>query len=313
MSNPIYMFYGTNPSEYVLSPLYNYMKKLSFDCLEIKDPEFDSVYEHLKKLKNKDVVFITSAHLFLDHYYYRKQNDNKDMIQALEIIDYLNPVKKIYYPHDLTEPIHQEIKWLGIFDMLLSPVPYFKHMNRYLEVIEVGWIKKEFSLNLINESKPPKAVLFLSHLVMFMRLGFEVMYSFIKPLLNLGVRVKLPEWPGVEEFEHKLKRLGVFVYPSSSNIFKVMEENEIILSNSTSSVNLEAALSGKQTLNLIDNIWPVSRQIELFNGIQNIDILTVEQATTKVKLLLNGEKTVISSPDILLPFNFSEAVANIIR
>lgn len=138
-----YLFYGFN-GEYVLNPVYKEMIKRGYSCVEI-----DTAYEldqkgKLDTLKGKQVVLVTCAHVFFD-----KLNINMiyptypDSYSVLEVMDYLKPVRSIYYPHDLMDGFsHADKDYFSLFDYYLSPLPVNAHGNRYCPVVNVGWVKK---------------------------------------------------------------------------------------------------------------------------------------------------------------------------
>jgi hypothetical protein len=313
ISNKVILFFGYgNGTEYVLNPLYTYMMKQGYTCIELDMMKVSNSLDILSNLVNKEVIFVTSSHLFMDHKNFIQyvNIDEGEIISALEVIDLIKPLKSIYYPHDLVTPLlKQDLRWLSLFDVLLSPLPNLNHLSRYTEVVEVGWIKKDKMINPSSQviHTDIKVALSLSNIRYYMNLGFDETYDIWKPIFDLGVGIKLPYWPGSEEFGKCFELKGVKVYPSNMNVYKLIEDHDIIITNSTTSVSIEAGLSGRMVLNVLDGVCTEQEQKQYTQGIACIETVTFDECVNEIKKLTYGERKLSNFKEVLLPFNYELA------
>jgi hypothetical protein len=280
---------------------------VEIDLLHTKDP-----LGIIRSLRDEPVVFITSSHLFFD-----KKNFSTiyqfegEIISPLEVIDYLKPIKKIYYPHDLGEPmLPYDLHLISQFDVILSPLPYLsKYKSFNLDVVEVGWIKKRNTLKTKILTQNPKIAHAMSDFVMYYNKGFEKTIEYWGKLWKNGVKVKLPDWYGSQKFEEEFPKYQVIFYPSTLNIIDIINENDIIITNGKTSVSYEAALSGKLTLNILEN--PILRTLQKnkFIGVQNIKFFSMDECLKYIseKHYLSDQLDISMAVDRLKPFNFKLA------
>ncbi|MEK3725844.1 hypothetical protein [Paenibacillus sp. FSL H8-0034] len=306
-----FLFFGFGEgSEYVLKPLYEYMVKNKHYCIEIDMMKTLKAKEIIKSLRGKDIVFITSAHLFMDQKNFSPYYQDGEIISALEVIEYLKPVKCIYYPHDLVTPVlPQDLKWLSLFDVFLSPLPNLSHLRRYSDVIEVGWIKKtkETSSSDFYGARELRVAFSMSSIGYYFRLGYEKTYDVWEPLFKEGIGIKLPFWPGVKPFEEFLAQKGVTIYPSNMNIFDLIDNNDVIVTNTTTSVTIEAALSGRMVLNVLDGVVTEREQRDYAMGLPSVSTCSLEDCITAIRNVRKGLRNVDNYKQILRPFNFELA------
>ncbi|MCM3128280.1 hypothetical protein ACFQ3J_18330 [Paenibacillus provencensis] len=313
MDDRIYLFFGYS-SEYVLNPLYTEMCKMGYRCVEIEMSSHKDIRSTVKSIKGQEIVLITSAHLFYDAHNFEKTFNyrHSEWTHCLELIEFLNPIKKVYYPHDLTSPLTEwDVDYISLFDLFLSPLPYLDHFNRYLRTVEVGWIKKR-SLSVNTGNKNQLTHLF-SNINFFERMDFKDFYKYWAPLYDLGVGVKLPKWQSSNVLEQKLHSCGVRIVPSSSNIFEIIENSSVVVTNGTSSVNIEAALCGKHVVNIWDGVSSLQEHRKSFNGLPQIKILPFLDAVSYIREIKNAQEELDKFEDILKPFDFINAVAQIVR
>ena len=252
---PFFLFFGYG-AEYSLGPLYTHMKAQGDTCIEIDLLKSKDVIKKIKSLIGKEVIFITSSHFLLDEKNFSYHYKNTGNIYCpLEIISILNPVCSIYYPHDLTEPIkEEEIFYLHLFDLFLSPLNNLNYLKKYIPMSYVGWIKnvKKNAESLTAHINTSKKVFFSVYQV-HLNKGLDLYYKKYKSLFDLGVAVKLPYWSESEKFENYLINRGVNVYPNKMNSLEIMKENEIIYTQALSSTVLESSMLGKKIIYILDN------------------------------------------------------------
>ncbi len=313
--NFTYLFYGFN-GEYVLNPVYKEMIKRGYTCLEI-----DTAYEldqkgKLDTLKGKQVVLVTCAHVFFDKLNINNiYPDYPDSISVLEVMDYLKPVRSIYYPHDLMDGFtHVDKDYFSLFDCYLSPLPVNAHGNRFCPVINVGWIKKN---KIMSKRENGGGNLQINHGVgyfQYYKNNLDNMYNVFHDLWNLGVSLKLPH--GLlnrHNIESYFSSKNIKLYRDDANIYDLIDDSDIVITNADTAVTIEASLSGRKVINIFDenaNI-PYEYQANLLQGLPNVDIMTCQKAVAYIKDLLLNNTIITSHEDLMKPFDM-EKVINII-
>ncbi len=305
----LYLFYGYG-CEYSLAPLANYMRERSFNVIELDLLYISNTYEILKSIKGKDVVFITSWHLFFDKNNFNKERE-MDVLSPLEVIDYLKPVRSIYYPHDLTTFLHEEEwSWLDLFDVVLAPYKnndYFL-IKKHTQVVNVGWIKKQIPSDPVKNKEELRIVHFPSNLSYIKNFSPEQYYEMWKPLFNKGVCVKFPLTGSFERYKKALEYNGVKLIDPSKTVFDIINDYNIIISTGSSSVAYEAGLSGRPVIAVLDGAIRKEKYHEILpdhNWLYKLDIIGTADLIDEVKkcnIVLN------SGPDVLPPMNFEKAV-----
>lgn len=247
---PTYLFYGFG-SEYVLHSIFTIMVRRGYSCIEIDALTMGDSRKLIDNLKGSPVIFITSAHLNLSEknfkHFYKTESH---FYGVLEILSLLKPIKKIYIPHDLTQPlIDYEKEVLNQFDIFLSPCEPFTSMHApYCKTIEVGWIKYKKN----KRVKSKGIIWFLSDFVIHLRMGAKQSRKFLHPILHQGVGIKFPLWPGHDEFEDYFNNLEYIVYPAEENTIELIQKHDTILTNGLSSLIAESYFMGKNTINIME-------------------------------------------------------------
>lgn len=243
-----FLFFGYG-SEYSLHDLCTYLKQAGHDCVEIDMLSHPDVMGALRALEGRTVVFLTSAHPLYDDQNFFYYKTHRKVVSALHVISTLKPVASIYYPHDLKDPVkEEELPYLPLFDLFLSPLEKLQALEALVPVKQVGWIKRQRSTARVmpEDFNPRRKVFFTGAYQYYLNLGFDHFYKEYAPLFDAGVAVKLPLWHETERFEEFLRARGVTVYPSHANSIHVMEENEVIFTQALSSVSIEACGIGKR-------------------------------------------------------------------
>jgi len=305
-NNILYVFFGVG-TEYTLNPLYNYMKEQGYNCIEITTATCNDMKKALCELKAKECIFITSAHVFLDETYSYYINESCNL-SALEAIDILKPVKIVHYPHDLSSLLHDfDLPWLySIFDLILFPFDGYTHLScNGKPIYNVGWIKK---LNKTGIGKRFQVGHGTGENSYYYNLGLEHIYNIFCNVWKQGVIIKdglLKQWNIIKQFYDKNKLN--YIEPSKS-IFELIDSCEIMLTNSLTSINLESALSGRYTINMLDGIFEKSIHEKYFGSLPNLKILTIDDTVELLKDYYNNEFIPPQGEDLLKCFDFKLAV-----
>lgn len=302
--NKLYVFFGCWV-EYQLHPLYVYMKEQGYNCVEIIPDLCSDMRKELLKLNAGEYVFITSAHVFLDETYELYQNSSMNL-SALEAMDILHPVKSVYYPHDLTTLIHKyDVPWLNsIFDIILFPVDGYAHLAcQGKPVYNIGWIKKHGN---IGRGTKLQAGHGLGDWT-FYREVLDIMYDTFRSVWEQGVIVKAFELNERCEQTFWEKNNINYIHPSKS-IFELIDSCEIMLTNGLTSVNIESALSGRFTINMLDDLAARSLLESFFKGLPNLKIMKVNEASELLREYYKGSFIPPQGEDLLKPFDFKRAV-----
>lgn len=303
VKNIQYIFFGAW-IEYSLNPLYLYMKEQGYNCVEITPRTCSDMKKAIIELNSKKNIFISSAHVFLDESYKAYQNTPYNL-SVLEAIDILKPVKSIHYPHDLATLVHEnDIPWLNsIFDIILFPLDGYKHLSYHGKpVYNVGWIKKQIKTNSGERNKVGHGISDLYHYKTI--IGLKSMYDIFREIWEQGVIVK-----GTSIGWHKIwDKYNVKYIDSTKSIFDLINTCEIMLTNALTSVNLESALSGRFTVNMLDGIFDSQTHEKTFRGIPNLKIMTIDDTAELLKAYYKGDFIPDKGDDVLKPFDFKRAV-----
>lgn len=256
MKKLVYLFYGFG-AEYTLHPLYTELEKGGKECIEVDALNVSDSRKAINKLKGTDIVFVTSAHFLMDQKNFTDFYPTKNKFHGvLEIIALLKPIKTVYVPHDLTQPlIDYETEYLNQIDLFLTPCePYTSIYSQYCPVDEVGWIKYRKPSDQITRKletqKTNKAIWFLSDFVLHEKMGPEKSYEMLSPVLKQKVSIKFPVWFKTREFEKYFSQQGIMVYPAETNTIELIETYNTIITNGLSSIIAESYFMGKTTVNI---------------------------------------------------------------
>ncbi len=244
-----FFFYGYG-SEYVLHPFFRYVRSMGFDAFEVNLFEGGDPTTILRALKNRDVVFLTSAHLLRGAYSLQKIYPEiaGACFAPVELISELRPICSVYYPHDLVEPIVlEEDLFIDCFDIYLIPEPHMGFYEDRLFCQNVGWIKHRG----VPVTNPKVSRVWpISEFIGLRKQGLERSSKLLAPLLQQDVAIKFPQWWGHQEFEDYYRSLGLQVIDAGTNTFDCILNADLVVSNGMSSVVAEAYLSGKNVIHV---------------------------------------------------------------
>jgi hypothetical protein len=302
-NNRLYVFFGYW-IEYTLNPLYIYMKEQGYNCIEILPTTCPDMRKALSELNADEYIFITSAHAFLDNTNGKYNNTN---LPPLEAIDILRPVKSVFYPHDFVDFGNKlDMLWLNsIYDIVLLPIDGYSHFAcNDKHIYNVGWIKKYGKIGTGTRYKVGHGIGEWHH---HRKMGFEHVYNIFRSIWDQGVIVKNTMADRIKLQTFWEEKKVNYIDPSLS-IFELIDSCEIILTNGITSVNLESALSGRFTINMLDGIVDQQTHEYYFKGVPNLKIMTISDTAELLKEYYRGEFIPPQGEDILKPFDFEQAV-----
>lgn len=302
--NRLYVFFGYW-MEYSLNSLYLYMRENNYNCIEITPTTCPDMRKSLLELNASEYVFITSAHVFLNN---TGNKFNSTHLTPLEVIDILNPIKSIFYPHDLSHLLELcGLPWQNsIFDLLLFPLEGYTHLSccNNVPVFNVGWIKK---LTKTASGTKFRVGHGIGEYGYHRRIGYSHILDTFQKIWKQGVIVKtggIKEWDNDRVFfdTNKIK----YIEPSRS-IFELIDSCEIMLTNGITSINMESALSGRFTINMLDGVVYQSEQESYFSGIPNLTIMSINDTAELLRDYYKGKFAPPQGEDILKQFDFKLA------
>lgn len=330
VDNRLYFFSGCG-GEYVLHPIYNELLKNGYDALELTDQNSSDTYELLDKARysKKDIIYLTSHHLFLNqHYYnlYQKNDKNsfKNIISGMAIKDYLNPKKSIFYPHDLLDGLtHTDRFYFKFFNLYLSPYHHLmQEVKRYCpNVEEVGWIKKKEQTKELNE-KEPNDISFgmcLTHPGAYWtkekgfskyKDKFSIIWNKCKE--NLHIRMINDHLDNGKEFFCKEENL--ILDPLEESIFDFIDRHDIIITHGGSGVAMEAALSGRMVFAITDcGSEKLEKARAKWLGLPNTHLVTIKECAKYCEKILAGKEKVEKGKDLMKPFDMEKTIRLILN
>jgi len=300
----LYVFFGYW-IEYTLNPLYIYMKEQGYNCIEILPTTCSNMRKTLSELKEKEIIFITSAHVFLDN---TNGKFNSTHLPPLEAIDILNPIKNVFYPHDIVDFANKsDMLWLNsIFNVVLLPFDGYSHFACHGKpVYNVGWIKKHGKIGSGNRYKVGHGI---GELHYYKKIGYDNLYSIFRSIWDQGVIVKSTIGDR-EKLQSFWEQKNVNYIDPSLSIFELIDSCEIMLTNGITSINLESALSGRFTINMLDGIVNYQTHEQFFKGIPNLKLMNINDTAELLKEYFRGDFFPPQGEDVLKPFDFKQAVS----
>lgn len=284
-------------SEYVLHPIAIEAERRGHQVVEI------DMYDHnwrgkARALQPREFILITSHHPYLDSWLHNAAFGFDADIEALPtFIAVYQPLRSYFVPHDLTSPISpDEFPALYLFDGLLMPDERYWFLRDYVVVTAVGWIKSAVSGGL---SHNPVAVL-PSEIAYFLREPPERFITLFAPVFKHKPRVKFARFEGGERLEAIARQLGGDVVDAALDSSLVLDSTNCIITNSISSIVMEARQRGLPVLCLVDGIHPIEVQRRYISPIAGADLLPSDMVDDWISHHLSLPR----SEQIGYPFDF---------
>lgn len=314
----IFLGYGGENS---LMPLADHLYGKGEKTLVIDDQRYPFTRaEMLEKLKyireNFRVVLISSSHVWFDQATYRYFDlvDDPQVLSPLEMLGYLKPDLSVYYPHDMSEFVHDsELQFLENFDIVMLPYRnnrYYriKHIAKRTEV--VGWVKKRQTTapHEHQESTPYTAMFFPSYVPDFyQRLGVDGFADWFRKYIDKDIHIKMGA--GDAGVRPILDKEGYTFLDTSLTVYDAVNTADLVIGSGTSSIIFEAALSGIPAVSLLDGNEPDEVIINAVGDIPGVYTLHPDELKPFLADLNCGKKELVPGLDVLKPFEFDRVQA----
>jgi hypothetical protein len=311
-----FIFYGSG-STYSLEPLAKYMHSEGYDVLEM-NPESVSFpgYEILKDIKNKDTVFLNSCHPLLDiENVIRSTGVIKGKWFApLEMIEYIKPVKTVYYPHDLNPFFADyEMPWCNLFDLILLPYKnnlFYKLKSECSNVVEIGWIKNNKLLKKIDIKSD--IIYFPSNCYYGMGESNRILFfNYIPKIIPIKM-ANISESRYNKAIE-LAKEDGYIFLDKSLTIFQLIHNCNLIITNGVSSIVTESALSGIPVAAMLDGVESDESYLRQLPKLDWVFPLRPEEIKDFITKVQKGKITLEKGINSLKEFDFEKAVKEITK
>ncbi|MDY0073353.1 MAG: hypothetical protein RBR77_11975 [Thauera sp.] len=239
-----------------------------YEVLCLPDKSLDRMAELLELLRFP-YILLTSAHFGRDarilHDFYP---DIRIGNEFLDLLHHCPPILSVFYPHDLATPsVINEPLLLSSFDLVLWPTPFFGYQPRPHKLMEVGWVGFSDPF-LPPEDRQYDSVLLFSDICRHtQQFGIAGTYAKLLPILETGTAIKFPEWPGHIALEEYFTDRGAHVIAASTSAGKLIQNSRLIVSNSVSSISVEAAYMGTPVINLLEDYLAPGFQKRFLSGL----------------------------------------------
>lgn len=315
MKETYYVFLGYG-GENSLMPLADHLYGKGEHTIVIDDQRYPfQRAEMLEKIRyireNFRVVFLTSSHVWFDRATYRYFDlvDDPEVFSPLEMLGFLRPDLSVYYPHDMSEFVHDsELAFLENFDIVMLPYRnnlYYRIRQLAKRTEVVGWIKKrqKTEANVHQAGEPYRAVFFPSHVPDFyQRLGTEGFADWFRKNISKDICIKMGA--GDAGIRPILAEEGYTFLDTSLTVYDAVNTSDIIIGSGTSSIIFEAALSGIPAVSLLDGNEPDEVIQSIVGDIPGVYTLHPGELRFFLSELNSGKREIVPGPDVLKPFEF---------
>jgi hypothetical protein len=267
-------------SEYVLGDLAQVLRLRGYRVVEFNFGErLDDIKQQLRQLANESVAYITSSHTNFTLRTAQKMVPGfarlyTNYLAPVEILPILKPSISIFVPHDLLTPYGDsnvsESLLLDLYDHVMAPSnaeSVQSQLKTGTRVHEAGWIKYQLcnssetptmspASETCSSSIRPLRITFFVSMIEHMRTKYGAigLVDYLMPILNSGVCVKLPAWRGIEEIEAAIgERTTAKIIPASVNSSKLIQQSDVVICNTVSSILAESISMGVPSVCLLDN------------------------------------------------------------
>ena len=233
MKEKIYLFKDGSSSTDVFDNLYQKMNR-EFKCFKLIDDDED-ISDKINSLIGERVVLITT-----DHFSTGFTMDR--------IISILNPIKKYYSLHDLGIHTRSEIE-MQDWNLLLPTMKwdyFFKDLpNKKIPIGYPKYYKSEVEVKY-------ETIFFPSLIYIYKDRDYSSFYKDYKYIFDNNIPIKFPAYSGSYVLIEKLKRAGIKMnlLDTESSSFDLLFKCNNAITNSNSSIAVEAVIAGANSINI---------------------------------------------------------------
>lgn len=239
MQDVIYLFKDRLSCCDIFQFLFNEMIKRNFNCIKIVDEKNQNTKQIIDSLVGKKIILITADHL---------NNKIENSYSIMETISLLKPIKTYWSIHDLgcnaiKDPISN-------FNVLLPGSEWIPltmaHENVKNEI--VGYPK----FYNINFEKKYDSIFFPSLIYIYNNKPVYEWINNFKFIIDNNYPIKFPNYKGSIELIEKIEKEKIHLNLVDLNLdsFDLMSKSNIVITNSNSSVAIEAAILGCNSINI---------------------------------------------------------------
>jgi hypothetical protein len=250
--------------EYALAPLARYLTLRGLDYVAC-----DMQEAPLPRLPPRPLIVVSSQH----------PSTSSAMFRALwgqgaPFTNYVSPDElfarhaarcRVFIPHDLESPVRSdELPYMSLFDLYCDPYPVNPALTLECESIFTGWIKHNAMDRVEHELYAlvaERGVFFVNHIVkVLLEGGADYLYSRYASILEKGVPVKLPIWPGCADLAQALSARGANLVDATLPSTPLIAAARTVYVNAPGSVVAEAHYMGtpvtRLNLHLKEQVQP---------------------------------------------------------
>lgn len=293
-------------SEFSLGPLCDALEARGIPCTRID--MFEDGWRERDRPDGREVVLLSSQHpsFGTSGYFSRHHGIDADIPNLTEAIAFFSPARTFLLPHDLTNPFHdEETPPLREVTGVLVPDERFWYLSRWCPVHVVGWPKL---LHLPDLAAASGIVFLPTDVSTFTQRGLDAFKHAFAGLMSPGVRFKLPVFRGLEPIRALLVEGGCEEIRATENSADVIAQHATIISNSLSSIVLEAALVGKDVICVQCGMHTVEEQWHAFSSYPNVELVEPSNLASALSSVRRGK----SYSAALLPLNIDVIISLIL-
>lgn len=242
----------------VFRRVFEEMVRRGYECIQVVDEDHPDPIGAIDSLKGKDVVLVTSDHLDDDMGHY-----NKRCYTVRDCLDILRPERSFFAMHDLgVSTIDDTLEGFHVLLPGTEWVPLYKDHDGPLTI--VGHPKFWTS----SRSERYEAVFFVSSVYVYAERPLHEFREAFAPLFEWAIPFKFPKYSLSLPLIEYVREQGVGVLDPGIESFDLLMQTRTAISNANSSIAVEAAMAGCNSINLGWSFQPT----EVYEGFQILSV-----------------------------------------
>lgn len=235
----IYLFKNRFFCQDIFRSLYYEMVKRDYECVQVIDEDLTDPIKPVDDLRNKEITLITADHLNDNMDYY-----NKKCYSATDCVNILKPVKKFFGMHDLG--ISTVDDNLNSYHILLPSDIWLPIYDKYTNISYIGHPKYYNNIRVNNY----KAIFFVSSVYVYAERPLEQFYQAFQQIFEWKIPFKFPKYSLSNKLIDYVISKGAEAIDQNLESFDLLLQCETAISNANSSIAIEAAMVGCNSINL---------------------------------------------------------------